>query len=293
MATDTAVPPAVPPSRPDASRPPPPVASRKAVRAVAAPRRLAMPRAIMALILREMSTTYGRSPGGYIWAVVEPAAAIALFSFVISFITRSPALGENFPLFFASGMMTLTIYQDMAAKVGQAIRYSRQLLSYPTVTYVDAILARAILSLLTQLMVSVVIIGGVVVIYDLNLRISFGPVAAGVAMAAALGFSVGLVNCYLMAMFPLWQFIWAVLNRPMFIVSGVLYLIDPLPAGFRDALLLNPVAHAVMEVRRGIYSSYDAVFVSETYVYLFALVAGTLGMLLLHRFHRIILDEGA
>ena len=29
-------------------------------------------RTISALIMREMQTTYGRSPGGYLWAVLEP-----------------------------------------------------------------------------------------------------------------------------------------------------------------------------------------------------------------------------
>ena len=40
-----------------------------------APRRFATVRTSVALMLREMVTTYGRSPGGYIWAVVEPVAA--------------------------------------------------------------------------------------------------------------------------------------------------------------------------------------------------------------------------
>ena len=34
------------------------------------PRRFATARTIMALILREMSTRYGRTPGGYLWTVV-------------------------------------------------------------------------------------------------------------------------------------------------------------------------------------------------------------------------------
>ncbi len=49
------------------------------------------------------------------------------------------------------------------------------------------------------------------------------------AMILVLGTSVGVMNCFLMSMFPIWQFIWAVLNRPMFLVSGVLSLIDELP----------------------------------------------------------------
>ena len=45
-------------------------------------RRLASARAIGALILREMSSSYGRSPGAYVWAILEPVAGIALLSLV-------------------------------------------------------------------------------------------------------------------------------------------------------------------------------------------------------------------
>ena len=42
--------------------------------------RFQMPRIVMALMLREMATTYGRSAGGYLWAILEPILGIALFN---------------------------------------------------------------------------------------------------------------------------------------------------------------------------------------------------------------------
>ncbi|WP_444870603.1 hypothetical protein ACTTAF_00895 [Rhodobacter capsulatus] len=44
-------------------------------------------------------------------------------------------------------------------------------------------------------------------------------------------------------------------------------------------------------MRKGIYDTYDAVYVSEAYVYGVSLLIGALGMLLLHRHHRKILSE--
>ena len=41
-----------------------------------------MPRTVVALILREMATTYGRSAGGYVWAILEPVLGVALLSVV-------------------------------------------------------------------------------------------------------------------------------------------------------------------------------------------------------------------
>ena len=41
-------------------------------------------RTIMALMLREMTTSYGRSPGGYVWAILEPVGAVAMITLVLS-----------------------------------------------------------------------------------------------------------------------------------------------------------------------------------------------------------------
>ncbi len=256
-------------------------------------RRFAFSRSVMALVLREMSSTYGRSPGGYVWAVLEPIAGIAIFALAFSAIMAVPPLGESFTLFFATGFLPLAFYQDLTSKVGTAIRYSRPLLAYPNVTYIDAIIGRILLSFLTQSVIFFIIVAGTILIGDLNLTIDFVAIARAFGMAIALGIGVGLVNCLLMSLFPIWQFIWAVLNRPMFIISGVLFLVDDLPEAIRDIVMLNPVSHVVMMMRSGLYVSYDAVYVSEVYVYMVAGALGVSGLVLLHRYHRTILDEGS
>ena len=48
-------------------------------------------RVILALMLREMTTRYGKSTGGYIWAFAEPLGMIAILSAVFSMAIRTPA----------------------------------------------------------------------------------------------------------------------------------------------------------------------------------------------------------
>ena len=116
-------------------------------------RRFKSGRVITALMLREMSTTYGRSPGGYLWAVLEPIGSIAMMTLIleVGLRIRAPSLGTNFPLFFATGVMPFMMYQRTQAKVAMSLQFSRALLFYPGVTFVDAILARFFLNVLTQL----------------------------------------------------------------------------------------------------------------------------------------------
>lgn len=254
-------------------------------------RRFALFRSVSALILREMTTTYGRSPGGYIWAVLEPMASIALFSMIFSLAFSAPPLGTSFPLFYATGFLPLQIYSSTTAKVGMAIPFSRPLLAYPRVTYVDAILARAILNVMTQVLVGSIIFLGFFAFLEVNATLNFLAIANALMMVVTLSVGIGLVNAFLVAMFPIWATIWAILNRPMFLFSGILFVPDLLSEGFRDFVFWNPVTHVVSEMRAGFYVNYDAVYVSSLYVYSIAAVTCFLGIVLLYRNHNNLLER--
>lgn len=244
------------------------------------------PRCIGALILREMATTYGRSPGGYIWAIVEPIGAIAALSIIFSYAFRAPALGTNFPLFYATAYLPFMMFSDLSTKIAQAIKFSLPFLAYPSVTYLDSIFARAILCTLTHLMVFNVVILGIAATYSLGLIIDFPMIFIGLLMVAFLGFSVGVLNCFLSSMFPVWQTIWSILMRPMFILSGVFFTFESIPQQLRDILWYNPVIHVTGVVRKAFYPTYDANYVSYLYVFGVSALVLVTGILLLHRHHR-------
>lgn len=243
-------------------------------------------RAIAALILREMSTTYGRSPGGYLWAVLEPVGGIALLSVVFSLVMRSPRLGTNFPYFFATGLLPFMFYTTISNQIAGSIRFSRPFLAYPAVTFLDAMVARFSLNAVTQLLVLALVMSGIVLMYDLHPIIDWARVFLAIAMLVALTLSVGVLNCYLFSAFPLWERLWAVLTRPMFILSGVLFIPEVVPGKFRDWFMLNPLPHITSQFRRGFFATYDAVHVSPGYVFVLSVVLGSIGLLFLLKNHK-------
>ncbi|MDO5614190.1 MAG: ABC transporter permease [Paracoccus sp. (in: a-proteobacteria)] len=248
-------------------------------------------RAVGALMLREMSTTYGRSAGGYIWAVLEPVAGITLLVVIFSLALRSPPIGTNFAIFYASGIVPFMFYNHIAASIGDAIRYSQRLLAYPAVTFVDALVARLMLNVITQLLVAYVVLTGIVLTMDTRTDPQIASIALGFAMATVLAAGVGTLNCFLGSAFPTWNKIWAVLNRPMFILACILFPFDSVPVPYRDWLWWNPVVHIVGQVRHGFYPSYSGWYVSPAYVFAFGIVTMTVGLLLLTRYHRDLLNS--
>lgn len=244
----------------------------------------------MALMLREMSTTYGRSPGGYIWAILEPVAGIALMTFIFSMAFRSPPIGTNFALFYATGIVPFMMYTDISQKVGNCITFSKPLLFYSRVTYIDSLLARFFLNSLTQVMVFYLLLGGILVFFDTKTIIDYPSIILGVLMALSLGLGVGTLNCFLISMFPFWGRVWAILNRPMFIISCVIFIYDSVPEPYRGMLWYNPVVHVVGQVRHGFYPVYDAAYVSPIYVFGLSLLCILTGLILLYRYQRDILN---
>jgi capsular polysaccharide transport system permease protein len=246
-------------------------------------------RTLSALILREMVTSYGRSPGGYLWAILEPAAGTALMTLIFSLGFRSPPLGSNFPIFYATGIVPFFMYNDLSNKVATAIQYSKALLVYPSVTFVDAILARFILNAITQILVGYIILSFIIIVLDAPTSMDFDRVVLGFAMAMTLGLGIGTLNCFLFSMMPLWQRAWSILTRPLFIVSGIFFIYDNIPDPYQGWLWYNPLVHVVGIVRSGFYARYDATYASPAYVFGIAAVALVAGLLFLRRYHRDIL----
>jgi capsular polysaccharide transport system permease protein len=247
---------------------------------------------VAALFIREMSTTHGRNAFGYGWAVLEPVAGIALLSLVFSVAFRAPSLGTNFPLFYASGLLPFLAYVDVSQKVAQSMRFSRQLMFYPGVTFIDALLARFLLNAITQILVFMTLLTLIILLFDLKVILDIPSLALGMGLALWLGLGVGTLNCYLLSSFPPWERAWAIVNRPLFIVSAVLFIFDSIPQPYQDWLWFNPLIHSIGLVRSGIYATYDASYASPGYVLAFGTVPLAIGLLFLRRHHRTIVDNG-
>ena len=244
-------------------------------------------------MLREMSTTYGRSAGGYLWALGEPVLGIALMTLVLQagLAVRNPALGTNFPIFYATGILPFLLYQRTAAKLGSSITFSRALLQYPAVTFMDAILARFILSVVTQVLIFYIVAGGIMLIWDTRTVIDLPDVLLSLSMAGALALGIGMLTCFLFPMYPVTASIWSILTFPLFLISGIFFLYDDMPHVAQDILWYNPLIHVTAASRAGFYPTYDPVFVSPLYVFGISGVAGVVGLILLRRNYRLILER--
>lgn len=230
-----------------------------------------------------MVTTYGRSPGGYIWAVLEPVAAIALLAFAFSLAFRAPSLGISFPLFYATGYLPYMLFHDVSAKTAVAIRFSRPLLNFGAISWVDVLTARIVLNLFTHIVVGALVIGAMMILLNTRAAPDMPTILIAVMMVAALAIGFGVINAFLFLAFPAWERVWMILTRPLFIISGVFFLFEDVPSEIRDVLWFNPLFHVTGQMRAGFYPTYSADYVSPVFAIGLGTVLLLLGLLLISR----------
>ena len=258
---------------------------------LAGQRRFPAARAVMALMLREMSTRFGRTPGGYVWAILEPLGAILILSIGFSLLLRAPSLGNSFLLFYASAYLVLSLYRNVSTTVARALSFSKALLVYPSVIWIDALLARFFLNTLTNALVAYLLLSVIMVTVETRITFDASIMVMAMLLAALLGLSIGTLNCALFGLFPAWETIWNIATRPLFLASGIFYIYEDLPVLAQDILWWNPLMHLTGLMRSGLYITYRPDHLSILYVLCFIVVPLSLGLLLLRRYHKDILNN--
>lgn len=237
-------------------------------------------RVVAALLVREMEARFGSKPGGYVWALLDPAAHVVLLTVIFQTLARSPPLGVSFPLFFGTGYIAFQFYQAMATYVNGAVKANKSLLSYPNVAPIDTIAARYLLQLGTTAMVAVVVLGVIVGWMRVPVELSWLPILEAVLVGSMLGLGVGLVNNVMFLKYPLYEKVYSIVTRPLYLISGIFFLPDGIPLPYRDIVLLNPLVHVVMSFRTGFYGGYRAIGLDMSYAYNFAFLTLFIGMIL-------------
>lgn len=208
-------------------------------------------RAVMALILRETRTRFGRSRFGYAWVIFEPLAHIGIMITLISLISHSriPPVGESFALFYFTGIIPYHLFTHTVSHLMRSVPENRPLLQLPRVKVFDVYLSRALLELITEISVAFILLCGFVL-----LGLNIIPLnAAGVVIALLLlwltAFGIGLLSAVISAYFSGWERVWGAIASILYFTSGTFYIPRMMPEWLRDVLVWSPILQGIEFVR--------------------------------------------
>ena len=235
-------------------------------------------RVLLALMLREAQTRFGRHKLGYLWALFEPIAHVVLFMLIFSFLQRHVALGDSLHMFLATGFATYFGFYHVMVRTEGGYRSNEALLTFPPVKVLDVFVGRALLELATWIVVTTLLMGGLIFL-------GYGPpprsillMLTAIAALFLIGFGVGMFLGILTEFIPSMANLLRIPTRILYLTSGIFYLPEMLYPAARDVVVWNPVLHGIALFRMGYYEYYDSHTFDGTYLFGWAIGSLLLGL---------------
>jgi len=230
-------------------------------------------RVLLALMLREARTRYGRTRAGYLWALLEPAVHVTFFSVLFSLRLMVVPLGHSIVVFLVTGFATYFGFRNVMSRTGGGYGSNEALLSFPIVRVMDVFLARGLLELATWLLVTFLMLGILILLGMAPLPYNVLYMLEAILALFAIGFGAGMVIGILSEFWASLRSLMTVPIRLLYFTSATFFLPDYMPLGLRTFLVWNPVMHGITLFREGYYAGYSSPLLDERYLFMWAVGA--------------------
>ena len=236
---------------------------------------------IYALLLRELSSRFGRSRGGFLWVLVEPIAHLLIPVVIRGFVKQGLTPGVDFPIFIVYGILPFLLFKAICLQIVDGVNSGLGLLSYRQVLLMDVFISKALAYFVIQAIVFVIVLTGLAM-FDFPVVPARPVEFAGVlALTVTLAFGLGLLLAAIASMIPDAKAVIKVMFMPLYLVSGVLFPVTRFPDDWVQLMALNPVLHLVELSRVMAIDRYEAMeYLSVEYPVALALTTTIVGLML-------------
>lgn len=209
------------------------------------------------MVWRDVKVRYKQTLLGILWAVIQPLAAMLIFSLFFGRLAKVPSEGVPYPLFCLAALVPWTFFANGLTISANSLVASSQLVNkvyFPRLIVPLASVLGGGLDLCLALLVLV----GVLAYYAIlpGASIAFLPVALVMAASASLG--AGLWLSALNAQYRDVRHVIPFLTQLWMFATPVVYSGSLLPEPWRTLYGLNPMVGAVEGVRWSLLGSGDA-----------------------------------
>ena len=235
-------------------------------------------RVIVALIMREMLTRFGRHNIGFMWLFAEPMIFTLGVTILWNLMGHHSEGGITVTAFVLTGYSTVLLWRNMPGRCVQALLPNFSLMFHRQVKPIDVYISRMLLEAIGATISFVVLC---IVFHALGLvewpqdqlTLWFGWFLLA-WYAASLSLFIGALSERSEIVEKLWHPIMYILMP----LSGSFFMLSSLPPAFREIVLLQPTAHCAEMVRAGYFGPSHEWFYSVGYVVTFNMVLMLLGL---------------
>lgn len=237
-------------------------------------------RVIIALLMREVLTRFGRHNIGFLWLFVEPM----LFTLAITAfwtVARGSVLsGLPIVAFAVTGYSSVLLWRNMPARCCNAIEPNLSLMYHRHVKVIDILAARILLEAVgaTTSFVTLMLVFGA--IDWMHAPEDILKVILGWIMLAWFGGALALFIGALSSRSDLVEKIWGPVSYLLFPLSGAVFMVDWLPPAAQQLILLLPMVHGVELLREGYFGSMVHARYDLSYMMICCLLLTLIGLAL-------------
>ncbi len=240
-------------------------------------------RIMHALLMRELSTRFGRNNIGFLWIMGEPIIFAAGVSVLWSQIR--PPYENGIPMipFIITGYLPLILLRQVVGYSVNAVKGNTTLLYHRMVTPLHIILARALIEVIGISMSFVVI---VTVYHALGLMgvptdfMGMSFVYGGWFLLAWISIGLGLVMSALAEIFEAVEKVVQIVTYVSIPISGAFLMASDMPPKLRGMSMALPLIHCFEMVRRGYFGDGVVTIYNVSFALAWAAVLTILGLIL-------------
>jgi capsular polysaccharide transport system permease protein len=210
-------------------------------------------RVIGALMLRELTTRFGRENIGFLWMMAEPML-FALLVGLIWRLTKGPLeFGVDIVAFVVTGYIPLVLFRSTVSRSISSFNANGSLMYHRQVKVLDILLVRFLIELIGHMM-AYLFIGLLLGAFGLfPWPHDIGFLILGWAYYALFTFSIALVVAPLSEVSEIVEKIMPVTVYIMIPFSGAFFLVSSLHGTAATAALWSPPVHGMEMMRYGVF----------------------------------------
>jgi capsular polysaccharide transport system permease protein len=238
------------------------------------------PDLLLASLLRDLRTRFGRSYVSYILAIAWPLIHLSIMfgGYVITH--KVAPVGDEPSVFAFTGLVPYILCLYPARFTAWTILQNKPLLNFSIVKPIHLITARAILESLTAMLAFGIFVVALLAINLVTPPDDYYLVAEAIGGILFFSVSFGVFGILLVALHPSFGTIFIIFTiLGLYLTSGAIVPLTMVSPEVREILSYNPLFQAVALMRSAYFSAYDASDYSLLYIFLLGLFFLLLGLL--------------
>ena len=238
-------------------------------------------RVIIALVMREMTTRYGRQGLGFAWVIGEPL--VFCFGVLILWSLTKPAYEHGIRLapFVMTGYMSLILIRHFLALLSSAIQANLGLMYHRQIAPLHLLVSRIVLEFAGASAAFMVVYGILLALGQVSLPHDYLILYCGWLLLAWNASGFALVMSGLAMRYEIMERLVPVISYVLIPISGAFYMVSWLPPLGQKLVMFIPFVHGIEMVRSGVFGEFVATHYNAPYALSVGAIMNIIGLLII------------